>query len=126
MTHKFKIWNQAKFEERSKVPPEIKEKWLTALRSGNYNQIAERLASPNGFCCLGVLCEVLEIPKTVGLNIQYEGSHSTLPFSATQKTDLTKHGDFQGFTINGKYTLADLNDSGVSFEFIAYIIETYF
>jgi|688.fasta_scaffold792599_2 hypothetical protein len=126
MTHKFEIYNHAQYENRSKVPPKIKEKWLEALRSGNYNQIQERLSSPEGYCCLGVLCEVLEIPKSVSPVIQYEGSQSTLPYSVTKKTDLTKYGDFNGFTINEKYTLADLNDSGASFELIAHIIETYF
>jgi hypothetical protein len=126
MTHEFQIYNHALYETRSKVPSEIKEKWLFALKSGNYKQIQERLSSPEGYCCLGVLCEVLEVPKSVGLVIQYEGSHSTLPISVTQKTDLTRYGDFRGFIINGKYTLADLNDSGASFDFIAHIIETYF
>jgi hypothetical protein len=42
--------------------PEIKTKWLTALRSGNYEQGREQLATltegGTTFCCLGVLCEI--------------------------------------------------------------------
>ena|SRR5688572_11090021 len=39
--------------------PEIKRQWLAALRSGKYEQITHRLAADGGFCCLGVLCEIL-------------------------------------------------------------------
>lgn len=39
--------------------PEVKGKWLTALRSGDYEQIDGQLNKGNeGFCCLGVLCEI--------------------------------------------------------------------
>lgn len=36
---------------------ELKEKWLTALRSGNYAQTKCWLHNHNGYCCLGVLAE---------------------------------------------------------------------
>ena len=43
----------------------IKQRWLKALRSGKYKQAKRRLAihnhetrEPEGFCCLGVLCEI--------------------------------------------------------------------
>lgn len=52
----------------NKMKPEIKERWLNALRSGEYPQTQARLhrskesadanGIPAGFCCLGVLCEV--------------------------------------------------------------------
>lgn len=38
---------------------EVKEKWIAALRSGNYKQCKGMLRSSDGFCCLGVLCDVL-------------------------------------------------------------------
>lgn len=38
---------------------ELKEKWVNALRSGEYKQGRNRLVDyGNNFCCLGVLCEV--------------------------------------------------------------------
>lgn len=38
--------------------------WLEALRSGKYKQTTGKLKSRNGaYCCLGVLCEVAEVPK---------------------------------------------------------------
>lgn len=43
--------------------PEIKQRWLTALRSGEYKQGFSRLCLKNSdnedtYCCLGVLCEL--------------------------------------------------------------------
>ena len=38
--------------------PQVKEKWLNALRSGEYNQATGKLKTPQGFCCLGVLTEL--------------------------------------------------------------------
>lgn len=36
----------------------IKEAWVNALRSGEYNQGGEKLRGANGYCCLGVLCDI--------------------------------------------------------------------
>lgn len=40
--------------------PSVKEKWLEALRSGEYKQAVGRLRWPptGGFCCMGVLCDL--------------------------------------------------------------------
>lgn len=41
----------------------LKTKWIKALRSKKYNQIQSRLKDKDGYCCMGVLCEVSsEIP----------------------------------------------------------------
>jgi hypothetical protein len=38
---------------------EMKQKWVAALRSGNYKQGEGRLRdSRNCYCCLGVLCDI--------------------------------------------------------------------
>ena len=37
--------------------------WVKALRSGDYEQGKEALCKGGSFCCLGVLCEILELPK---------------------------------------------------------------
>lgn len=44
--------------EGFKMDPELKAKWLEALRSGNYKQVRGQLALWGGFCCLGVLNEI--------------------------------------------------------------------
>jgi hypothetical protein len=39
--------------------PQIKARWVAALRSGDYTQVEGRLnKNDEGFCCLGVLCEI--------------------------------------------------------------------
>lgn len=39
--------------------PEIKAKWIVALRSGKYKQGRQRLTNKNNeYCCLGILCEL--------------------------------------------------------------------
>jgi hypothetical protein len=55
--------------------PEIKERWLAALRSGDYIQGKSRLTtifpdpgtgtSEERDCCLGVLCKVMEVPSQI-------------------------------------------------------------
>lgn len=34
------------------------QKWITALRSGDYEQTTEVLRGDVGFCCLGVACDI--------------------------------------------------------------------
>ena len=43
---------------KNKMNPEVKQKWIDALRSGDYEQGSEKLRTPNGYCCLGVLCDL--------------------------------------------------------------------
>lgn len=38
--------------------PEIKDKWITALESGEFEQGKGSLADNGRYCCLGVLCEL--------------------------------------------------------------------
>lgn len=33
--------------------PEVKERWLSALRSGDYSQARGQLKNQLGYCCLG-------------------------------------------------------------------------
>lgn len=40
------------------MTPELKAKWIAALRSGEYQQGREALCLKDTFCCLGVLAEV--------------------------------------------------------------------
>lgn len=46
-----------------KLIPEFKEKWLIALRSGDYQQTKgwlRKSGERDGFCCLGVACDILD------------------------------------------------------------------
>ncbi len=39
---------------------ELKAKWVAALRSGKYQQSSDALRTEDGFCCLGVLCDIVD------------------------------------------------------------------
>jgi len=41
----------------------IKAKWIKALQSGDYEQTTQALKNEDGFCCLGVLCDVYNKEK---------------------------------------------------------------
>lgn len=45
------------------MKPELKTKWITALRSGNYAQVTGYLRKEDAtysYCCLGVLCDIID------------------------------------------------------------------
>ena len=37
---------------------EIRDEWVAALRSGKYAQTRGKLRKADGYCCLGVLCDI--------------------------------------------------------------------
>lgn len=47
--------------------PEVKTKWVTALRSGKYMQTRRKLKDATGYCCLGVLCVISNKETGFGL-----------------------------------------------------------
>ena len=62
--------DQSEVDRESSMNPEIKKKWLEALRSGQYAQTKERLRDDSGYCCLGVLCDLYAKEK----NVEWEKS----------------------------------------------------
>jgi hypothetical protein len=42
---------------------ELKQKWIDALRSGDYPQTQNELCNSEGYCCLGVLCDLVDNTK---------------------------------------------------------------
>ena len=45
------------------INKELAKKWVAALRSGEYKQTGNVLRNLDGFCCLGVLCDILDSGK---------------------------------------------------------------
>lgn len=104
------------------MKPEIKEKWLEALRSGRYKQGNSYLKNyKNEFCCLGVLCDLVD-PS----GWEMEENENPLFFlfdnSASYLSNdfISKIGKF---SIEMMYELAKMNDTGKSFKKIADYIE---
>lgn len=100
-------------------------KWINALRSGEYAQTKECLQNSDGYCCLGVACEVL-IPK--GLQYVEEEGFLIGDFPDDQKYSpkwLTEIND--DFSHKTSQELAQLNDvDHMSFDEIADCLEAVY
>lgn len=108
---------------------EVLNDWLTALRSGNYDQGEHRLCRNNKFCCLGVFLEVIKEPYETtnysgsDIRLYDETNDSAVPYKVRMKH---KFYSGVGDSLKNEYlSLANLNDyERLSFCEIADIIET--
>jgi len=98
--------------------------WTDKLRSGDYEQGEQYLNKEGKYCCLGVLCELYiecggKLDKGVGNPVRYDDVVSTLP------VDVITWSGLRGKNGPGLVgdSLSFLNDSGCSFDYIAYILE---
>ncbi len=112
---------------------DVKEKWISALRSGEYKRTINLLHEDNKFCCLGVLCDlavkegIIEEPKMIN-NFYVYGEHQEVDVLPKEVYDWA---GLEKWSRNGRYnetdfTLAELNDDGKSFKYIAKVIEKHF
>lgn len=100
---------------------EIKEEWVKALRSGEYSQCKNYLKAGDYYCCLGVLCELQGFNGLVNKVLTgVEADSVGLAGNSGELPRLVKYKE------NYYWTLAQLNDAGMSFEEIADVIEEYF
>lgn len=110
--------------------PEIKAKWIAALTSGEYEQTTKMLhRTNNGYCCLGVLCDVVDAGKwqdVVDGCSSYVGQYSLEQpgrcYTSMPPATLMA-------VVELKYTeammLSSMNDRGHGFEDIAHFIEEH-
>lgn len=99
---------------------EVMEKWVAALRSGEYKQAKEQLKTREGFCCLGVLCEVM-IKESDPL-FKYKATDGVLPAQVQFWAGMTSSEGH--FFQTDKLCLWKLNDEqNKSFVELADIIE---
>lgn len=96
-----------------------KDKWVIALRSGDYKQGKYKLRNADdSFCCLGVLCDIVDPTKWIvdepaPYSYSHDGYANHLPTSVR---------DFVGIDESLTYIMG-LNDNGGTFEDIAAYIE---
>jgi hypothetical protein len=134
-----------------KMNPEWKEKWLKALRSGEFKQCKGTLYSNGAFCCLGVLAEIVhrehpdKFEKKIFFSIGnedlclYDSKNIDLSELLQEITGLTSVGEIPGGGIRidedgsedgfaPMYThLAELNDDAEwNFNQIADVIQEKF
>lgn len=118
--------------------PNVKAKWVAALRSGKYNQgkSALHIIHRDGreeFCCLGVLCDLYaaENPVTITTSKKawydrrlYDGDAFVLPPSVQHWADLDEIPVVEvPYAVVESMTLTALNDWGWPFDKIANLIE---
>lgn len=106
---------------------EIKERWIKALRSGEYKQGMGGLRNTEDeFCCLGVLCDVVK--SDLGLKwdlIKDSGYYNIssynecLPGIISNYTNISNYGELP----NGDELTGYNDDRGYTFEQLADIIE---
>lgn len=105
---------------------EHRKKWVAALESGEYGQTKNMLTNGQGFCCLGVACEISGLGEWVDgpygewvYEVDGEGSNELLPEPVREWLGLAgEGGDFNSDT----ESLANLNDKGKTFKSIAKVI----
>ena len=109
--------------------PEIKEKWLKALRSGEYKQGSHYLRRVDDtYCCLGVLCDIYikegnAVWDKRGSDVWYIGHSSAyLPGDVKEWAELDVPAGWANYK-DPDYSLTHMNDQGESFERIAQKIE---
>lgn len=111
---------------------EIKEQWIAALTSGEYQQTVGALANRDAegatsYCCLGVLCDlavkagVIEEPEVNEdyRRLNYDGEEAVLPPSVQVWAGTDDRGNNPDGPDLG---LASKNDRGSSFSEISAII----
>lgn len=97
--------------------------WVEALRSGKYQQAKNRLRVANGFCCLGVACDISGLGEWSGSGFYLYEDDKLLPIEVRNWLGLS--GCMGGYGQGDKRAyLSDQNDEGMSFSEIADIIES--
>lgn len=118
---------------------QIKEKWVAALRSGDYQQTTNVLRDSTGFCGLGVLSDLYlrEVGKEWVVIAQDcfkfpNFNEEVLPNEVMDWADLSwdnpevtveRFSPIAGQNVSCNVTLSDLNDIDHDFKMIAALIE---
>lgn len=102
--------------------PEVKAKWLEALRSGEYEQGKGELRRGDTYCCLGVLCNISQLGRW---NPYDSGAYSfnvdsNLPAFGMLPKSISVWSEL---FVDNQNRLGQMNDGGASFPEIADWIE---
>ena len=114
------------------------KKWIAALRSGEYRQTRDVLRSHDGYCCLGVACDVYAEETGKGewkkksdsvsdffFKHEYGRETTELPCDVASWLGLPRENKVAGYNSQGcVMSLVADNDNGNSFVKIADIIES--
>jgi hypothetical protein len=104
--------------------PEIKQKWIDALRGGEYQQDKYSLKTSKGFCCLGVLTDLYLKEKNQDWEITENGYYTFSEIKDALSNEVANWCDFP--YLNKEAILIEMNDDfGKTFQEIADYIEEY-
>ena len=116
-------------DPKGRTPLELFDEWVEALRSGDYLQTTRKLKQNSRYCCLGVLCNIVDpskwrlefgfINEVYAYTTDDEAGVAYLPDAVQALLDPMDSEDF--------YTLTKLNDEqGLSFTAIAdFIVDEF-
>ena len=111
----------------------VKNKWIEALRSGEYEQGICSLRKDNKYCCLGVLCDLYgkenDTPWVKYVSeeeFRFLGHNKWLPKEVRDWAGVDYNRVSLPKCIGDRTDLVQLNDSGCSFDYIADVIEEQF
>lgn len=126
------------------------QEWIDVLRSGKYKQTRDTLRDQDGYCCLGVACDIFDGSLDIDMEVKtlwddmgyhYDGGSKTL--SPDVRRFFGLNDDAGGYdylpadieewlmdrldeadrdSIPG--SLAELNDAGLTFDEITMVIES--
>ncbi len=120
----------------------IKQKWVEALRSGEYKQTKSKLHDDEGFCCLGVLCDLYRKEHNDSITwklvkddifkivFQFNDNEGIPPKIVREwagiENSIDDDNNPYGSYNEKRDSLVNDNDTGKTFEEIAQIIEEHF
>lgn len=110
---------------------ELKDKWVAALRSGEYKQTKGKFhdttRETGGYCCLGVLCEVAKPEEWDGRRLSYKNDFGDTCYDTECLTpSLIERWKFDGKEYDLMYMndgIGPYRDNPKSFSVIADYIE---
>lgn len=123
------------------IDRELVTKWIEALESGTYSQTKERLHDQRGYCCLGVLCNVVDPSawtQRASGEFQIGDRWMILPDAIAERIGLDPNGEKPDYTAwdslaqpenddeDASSGLAYANDNGSSFTEIAAALREYY
>ena len=94
-------------------------RWVAALRSGKHKQSGGQLRDADGFCCLGVACNISRKVRFDADSLFYESADDDVAFG----TFPFQFGAWVGINLDEQMVLASMNDHGKPFSAIADYIE---
>lgn len=117
----------------NKMNPEVKEKWLEALRSGEYKQgrtMLKQGQSPDNlkYCCIGVLCELAAKDGVIDNSVKssFDPIYSFNEKECLIPDEVARWAGLKTLRTTSGSTLYQLNDFGKSFSDISDVIEEDF